>query len=259
MIGHIVTETLALVSEKPAEQCKNQSAVLLTELEIDSLALQEIITRLQDRCHVIIRDEVTARVRTVADLEDAVVQAAAASPASRIAMAEDYLRGHVSLHHERASRFRAASDRLRRHGLTDEHLLIDIGAGYTELDYYLRAEFGFRGRYVPADVWVDGSFDLGTWAPPRPFDWYAALEVVEHLEDPRTLIKRLKEWAGEGFVLTTPNKKVVDVFTQDPTHLSDLDEETLQSWGMQTTLHNFYGQYQDGICAVWTRRLKDGA
>ncbi|MFF8443353.1 phosphopantetheine-binding protein [Streptomyces californicus] len=258
MIEHIVTETLTRVTEKPASACSPRTVGLFTELEVDSLALQEIITTLESRCHVVIPDEVTARVRTVGDLCQAATDALAASPPGRIAMAEDYLRGHKSLHHERASRFQAASDRLRARGLSDEHVLIDLGAGYTELDYVLRSSYGFRGRYVPADVWVDGTFDLLTWEPSRPFHWYAALEVIEHLADPGSLVERLKEWAVEGFVLTTPNKNVVDVFAQDPTHMSALDEETLQRWGLETSLHNFYGHYQDGICAVWTRRMKDG-
>ncbi|MER6503662.1 phosphopantetheine-binding protein [Streptomyces sp. NPDC001455] len=258
MIDHMVTDTLALVTQKRRQTFQDASAVLFSDLEVDSLALLEIITRLQEQCHVLIPDEVTARLRTVGDLHQAVHRAVAKSPTSRIAMAEDYLRGHKSLHHERAGRFRAASDRLRHKGLTDEHVLLDLGAGYTELDYVLRAEYGFRGRYVPADGWVDGRFDLSTWRPSRTFDWYAALEVIEHLKDPRSLVENLKEWAVEGFVLTTPNKNVVDVFAQDPTHLSALDEEALRGWGMETSLHNFYGHYQDGICAVWTRQNKKG-
>ncbi|GAA3789977.1 methyltransferase domain-containing protein [Streptomyces chiangmaiensis] len=138
-------------------------------------------------------------------------------------------------------------------GLDDADILVDVGAGFTELDFFLRNEYGWRGRYVPLDAWVDGTFDFSTWRPARPVGWYAALEVLEHLQDPEDLIRRMKESALKGFVVTTPNSNVVDVLAQDPTHVTALDEDTLRKWGLATSLHNFYGQYQDGICGLWRK------
>jgi hypothetical protein len=157
----------------------------------------ETVTALETLTRSTIPDEITGQLATVGDLHDAVSRCAS-SAFSRIAQAEEYLRGHVSLHFERAARFRAASERLRAGGLDDSDLLVDLGAGLTELDYALRAEYGWRGRYVPMDAWVDGRFDLDTWRPARPVGWYAALEVLEHLHDPEDLVRRMKEGRSRG-------------------------------------------------------------
>ncbi|WP_329428876.1 NUDIX domain-containing protein [Streptosporangium sp. NBC_01495] len=81
---------------------------------------------------------------------------------------------------------------------------MDVGAGLTELDVCLRVDYGWRGRYVPVDGWLDG-VDLETWQPPRAFDWFACLEVLEHLRDPGRLVKALQDNATCGLVITTPN------------------------------------------------------
>jgi hypothetical protein len=39
------------------------------------------------------------------------------------------------------------------------------------------------------------------------------------------------------------------------THVTALDEKILQSWGLTTSLHNFYGRCQDGICGLWRKGL----
>ncbi len=252
MIAHLVTATLMSVSGRSQVECEDRERSLFNDLGMDSLALMETVTALERVTHCTIPDEITGQLQTVGDLRDA-VDRCAGTPRSRIAQAEEYLMGHVSLHFERAARFRAASERLRAHGLADSDILIDLGAGHTELDFFLRKEYGWRGRYVPMDAWIDGTFDLLTWRPARSVGWYAALEVLEHLEDPESLVRRMKESALEGFVVTTPNSKRVDVLAQDPTHVTALDEETLQSWGLRTTLHNFYGMHQDGICGLWRK------
>ncbi|MBT2491679.1 hypothetical protein J7E96_24755 [Streptomyces sp. ISL-96] len=169
---------------------------------------------------------------------------------ARIARSEEYLRGHESLFYERKSRFAAAADRLRAAGLGDTDILVDVGAGLTELDVVLRVDHGWRGRYVPVDAWVDGT-DLADWTPPRAVEWFAALEVLEHLLDPEALVERFKQHALSGFVITTPNPDRVDVLAMDPTHVTPIDQKALRGWGMRTTLHNFYGAFQDGIAAVW--------
>ncbi|MEV5551918.1 acyl carrier protein [Streptomyces sp. NPDC052309] len=252
MITHLVTGTLMAISGRPQTECADLGRHLFTDLGMDSLGLMETVTALEKVAGCTIPDEVTGQLATVGDLHAAVSRCASGA-GSRIAQAEEYLRGHTSAHFERAGRFRAASERMRASGLDDTDILVDLGAGFTELDYYLRAEYGWRGRYVPLDAWVDGTFDLDTWRPARPVGWYAALEVLEHLTDPEGLVRRMKESALKGVVVTTPNSDVVDVLAQDPTHVTPLDEKTLQRWGMTTSLHNFYGQYQDGVLGLWRK------
>jgi len=155
---------------------------------------------------------------------------------------------------ERAARYATAADRLSAGGLCDLHTLADIGAGRTELDYLLRTERGWRGRYVPVDRWTgpDG-LDLDTWVPPRRWDWFACLEVLEHLTSPMRLLDMMCDAAVHGVVVTTPNPEVIDVLALDPEHRTPLTRQQLASAGLYTSVHNFYGADSDGICAVWYR------
>lgn len=251
MIACLVAEVLAEVTGLHPAECAREDAQLFTDLGLDSLTLLETIERLQQCAHCLIPDEMTARIQTVGGLQQAVARCADTA-ASRIGMSEEYLRGHASVFFERANRFMACGDRLRHHGLADRDILVDLGAGLTELDYHLRVSYGWRGRYVPVDAWVDG-IDLMRWTPPRPVQWLAALEVLEHLDDPRAFVRMMQGCATKGVVVTTPNADSVDVLAMDPSHKSPLRRSTLEEWGMHTTLHNFYGHYQDGIAGVWTR------
>lgn len=165
---------------------------------------------------------------------------------------EEYVRLDRRPYHERKSRYLVAADRMLRGGLCERDVVVDVGAGYTELDVCLRIDHGWRGRYVPVDGWIDGT-DIEQWTPRYDYDWYAALEILEHLHDPRRLVNAFKATAKRGFVITTPNPDVVDVLAMDPTHITPLSRELLESWGLYTTVHNFYGRHEDGIAALWTR------
>ncbi|MFE4540288.1 acyl carrier protein [Streptomyces scopuliridis] len=67
-----VVEALASITGRPQEACRQPDAVLEHDLGVDSLALLEVVETLQERLRITVPDEVTARVRTVADLQDAV-------------------------------------------------------------------------------------------------------------------------------------------------------------------------------------------
>jgi hypothetical protein len=153
---------------------------------------------------------------------------------------------------ERSARYEVAADRLMTGGLSDRHALADVGAGHTELDVCLRIAHGWRGRYVPWDRWT-GDVDLETWVPPVHWEWVAALEVLEHLQDPFRLLLDLMASATLGVVVTTPNPEVVDVLAMDPTHVTPITRDQLATAGLYTSLHNLYGTEDDGICGVWYR------
>ncbi len=171
----------------------------------------------------------------------------------RIHEAENYLRcPRGTTYAGRRARYDAAADRLYSAGISNTDILADVGAGWTELDVCLRVDWGWRGRYVPVDAWLDG-VDLNQWTPPRAFDWFAALEVLEHLNEPERLVRTLQEHATKGVVVTTPNPEVWDVRAMDPTHVSPITTTALKEWGFQTGLLTFYGKYQDGIVGLWTR------
>jgi hypothetical protein len=163
-----------------------------------------------------------------------------------------YIRVDRRPYSERKARYQVASDRLHRGGFCDRDILMDLGAGGTELDYCLRTEHGWRGRYAPVDGWIDGT-DLEGWTPRRRPDWFAALEVLEHLQDPQSLIDMMREHAERGFVLTTPNADVVDVLAMDEDHVHAINREQLEGWGIYVTVHTFYGTPDDGLCGLWTR------
>ncbi|WP_440100006.1 hypothetical protein [Streptosporangium sp. H16] len=170
----------------------------------------------------------------------------------RIRLCEEYIHRPRTPYRARKPRYDAAADRLFSARISNRDILVDVGAGGTELDVCLRVDYGWRGRYVPIDGWLDG-VDLETWQPPRTFHWFACLEVLEHLHDPGRLVKALQDNATCGLVITTPNPEVWDVLSMDPTHLTPISQDMLKAWGFETTLHTFYGKYQDGITGMWTR------
>ncbi|GAA0574454.1 acyl carrier protein [Streptomyces mordarskii] len=70
-------EALVQAAGQP-QAAQAQPEVLLEDLGVDSLALLELVETLQSRLAIVVPDEVTARIRTVADLQDAVGQLVAA-------------------------------------------------------------------------------------------------------------------------------------------------------------------------------------
>ncbi|MET8382527.1 hypothetical protein ABZV14_05930 [Streptosporangium canum] len=172
----------------------------------------------------------------------------------RIQQCEQYIHQPRTPYAARKARYDAAADRLFAARISNYDILVDVGAGLTELDVCLRVDHGWRGRYVPVDGWLDG-VDLETWEPPRSFDWFAALEVLEHLHNPGRLVKAMQQHATRGVVITTPNPAVWNVLAMDPAHVTPVSRDTLEKWGFTTTLHTFYGKYQDGITGLWTRAL----
>ncbi|MFE3907107.1 phosphopantetheine-binding protein [Streptomyces sp. NPDC059153] len=64
------------------EECARRRAVLDLGLGLDSLALLELVETLQGRLTIVVPDEVTIRIPTVADLQDAVARLVAAALSS---------------------------------------------------------------------------------------------------------------------------------------------------------------------------------
>lgn len=168
----------------------------------------------------------------------------------RMKQAEQYLWGPRDSYNRRKNRYDMTGQLMRYAGLGDRDIIADVGAGLCELDLCLRQDFGFRGRYVPLDGWLDG-MDLEVWEPPRTFDWFVALEVLEHVHDPLRLVRSLQAKAVKGIVVTTPNPDVWDVLAMDDTHVTPIEQDLLADWGFATSLHEFHGKYRDGIAGIW--------
>lgn len=164
---------------------------------------------------------------------------------------DEYLASRTGKYEWRAIRYRAAAQAMRWRGLDDAMTVMDVGAGWTEFDYCLRAEFGWKGRYIPIDGGIDGT-DLEVWTPPREADWMVGLEIIEHLDDPNRLINALQFYARKGVVLSTPNPRTTDVLGMDPTHKTPIPEAWLRRRGFAVYEASFYGQPNDSLFAVWT-------
>lgn len=158
----------------------------------------------------------------------------------------------------RAIRYRAAIQQLFDMGLDDSMTIVDVGAGMTEFDYCLRAEFNWRGRYIPIDGGIDGT-DIRTWIP-RQAHFFVALEILEHLEDWVSVTIRMKNAATKGIVVSTPDPEACDVLAMDPTHVVEINGSDLEVQGFKTYAKRFYGGTYgetyygtDAILGVWTR------
>lgn len=92
---------------------------------------------------------------------------------------------------------------------------------------------------------------------PRPARFAVALEVLEHLDDPWTLIERLKS-VVDVIVVSVPNPETVDVLGIDDTHKTIITADEFESAGFAVWEELFYGGVyssgeDDALFAVWAR------
>lgn len=171
-------------------------------------------------------------------------------------VADDYMSERTGRFEYRAVRYRAALEAMQEHGLSHNHTVYDIGAGWTELDAVLRVDGGWRGRYIPVDFGTDGT-NLESWVPPRHVDFAAALEIIEHLYHPWRLVEALKN-AAPVVVISVPNPETCDVMGMDADHKSIITREDLEAHGFVVQTRTFYGGVYsngepDSLLAVWSR------
>lgn len=180
----------------------------------------------------------------------------------RIAEADAYLASRTGNYIFRTVRYNAAATAMGirspfRSPDQDDWTVVDVGAGWTELDYYLRRVRGWRGRYIPVDACIDG-VDLNMWAPPREAEWFVALEVLEHLSCPYKLIWRMQVQAIKGVVVSTPNPDTTDVLGMDSTHKCSIPRTALEQLGFTVEERSFYGKPRDSLFGVWRREETHG-
>jgi hypothetical protein len=159
---------------------------------------------------------------------------------------DDYLNERTGKYDYRAVRYRKAADWLFLNGLTDEHTIVDIGAGWTEFDYCLRKEYDWRGRYIPIDGGIN-NIDLNNWVPERNVDFFVALEILEHLHNPVRLLNEMQNHSNIGVVLSVPDPEKVDVFGLDETHVIEVTTQMLEEQGVTAVSEQLYGGvFSDG-------------
>lgn len=170
---------------------------------------------------------------------------------------DNYMDERTGKYEYRAVRYRRAINAMKFYGLDDSMTIFDVGAGMTEFDYCLRAEFNWRGRYIPIDGGIDGT-DLNNWTPPRDAHWFVALELLEHLNNWGGLVQRMQAKATQGIVISTPDPRTTDVLGMDPTHVVEIQPEYLRLYDFKVTDETFYGGVfsngqPDSLFGVWTR------
>jgi len=170
---------------------------------------------------------------------------------------DNYMDERTGKYEYRAVRYRAAIDWMYEQGLDDSMTVVDVGAGMTEFDYCLRAEYGWRGRYIPVDGGIDGT-DLNAWVPPRDAHFFVALELIEHINDWPRLVNAMKGKASRGVVLSTPNPFTTDVIGMDPTHVCEVYPGELELFGFNVKNAMFYGGVfsggrADSLFATWRK------
>lgn len=173
-----------------------------------------------------------------------------------VTAADEYMAERTGKYDYRKIRYTAALRAMQRRGLSDSDTVMDIGAGWTELDYCLRVDGDWRGRYIPIDAGIDGT-DLEDWTPPRDVEYAVALELLEHLYDPAAVVRLLQE-SAQHIVVSVPNPRTVDVLAIDRTHVTVVTREMLQSWGFTVAERMFYGGafsdgHPDGLFGVWDK------
>jgi len=169
---------------------------------------------------------------------------------------DQYMDERTGKYEWRAVRYRAAIEAMLEAGLDDSMTIFDVGAGMTEFDFCLRAEYRWMGRYIPIDGGIDGT-DLNRWVPPREAHWFVALELLEHLTNWEHLVRQMQFSATQGVVISTPNPRTTDVIGMDPTHVVEIQPGALRDYGFKVTEETFYGGVfsngePDSLFGVWT-------
>ena len=172
-----------------------------------------------------------------------------------ILQADAYLSERTGCYDYRSVRYRAAGDELVAMGLADTDTIYDLGAGMTELDYSLRVDFNWRGRYIPVDQGIDGT-NIQWWSPRRKVEFTVALEFLEHIPYPEMVVQNMQAVTSKGMVVSVPNPETVDVLGIDDTHVTEVTREMLEGWGFTVYEQKFYGGVfsggkADSLLGVW--------
>ena len=160
---------------------------------------------------------------------------------------EAYLQQRTSCYEFRSIRYGAVYEQMKNMGLKKSDSVMDIGAGDCEFERYLREQNHF-GDYVPIDGLIDGT-DLNLWTPKHSANFLVAIEVIEHLLNPFRMLSVMEMFATKGAIVTTPNPSVVDVYSMDETHISEMTASDFCSLGWKVVPQIFFAEYEDSLLA----------
>lgn len=157
---------------------------------------------------------------------------------------------------DRVQEYRAVHEVLKKMGLKNDDLIVDVGAGPCDFDRYLR-EAGWHGRYWPIDGAVQGvdftTDDPDEYLPVGRVDWVVCIETIEHIPARMEMLSALRDRVGYGLVITTPNGEIMDVSQLDPTHVDSYDTQTFTDAHMQVFGVTFSPErpQPDTLIAYW--------
>lgn len=175
-----------------------------------------------------------------------------------LATCREYIGNRYSSYEFRCIRYEAVLESLRLLGLKNTgHSIVDVGGADGEFGRYLR-EQGFKGRYDVIDGYIDGT-DLNKWNPEADsYHFAVSIEVIEHLEIPRSFLRQLDRVARNGVVLTTPNPHVTDVKAMDATHISEVYPADFYSQGYRVFPQILFFENGDSLLAIKDKRCMIG-
>lgn len=169
-------------------------------------------------------------------------------------LALDYLNERTGTLEYRFIRYSAVADELFARGMSDHSILVDLGAGTCDFDFYLRTVRGWKGRYLPVDASIDGTDFEDGWCPRVTFDFAVAIELLEHVTKPYQLTQDILRKA-KVFVATTPNTDELGetyVRAIDRTHVRPIYKADLEVWHANPIkVCSFFGKPKDSLLAVW--------
>lgn len=172
----------------------------------------------------------------------------------RFKEAESYLRARTGKYEWRCIRYNEVVTLLDKMGLDNDDLIIDIGAGYGDFDYFLRHERHFKGRYLPVDAALDGT-NLNTWTPKVAGSFIVGMEILEHLDNPHRAMRIMVDYSTKGCIATTPNPAVVDVMAMDKTHISNIYSWIFLNAGWNVYSRDCFGAKDDSLIAYYRKEI----
>ena len=89
---------------------------------------------------------------------------------------------------------------------------------YTGMDFSKEGLRHVKGRAILGDIKT-------TMMPERSYDTVLAMEIVEHVDNPGELIKRIAPWARKQVIITVPNNRMGP--DQNVFHVAKYDKESI--------------------------------
>jgi 2-polyprenyl-3-methyl-5-hydroxy-6-metoxy-1,4-benzoquinol methylase len=163
--------------------------------------------------------------------------------------------------------FKNVLNRLKRHGFSKAHSLLDYGCGNGLFLQYLQ-ELGFERSYGYDPYSSNDRFNAPEILQQAPFDYILLQDVLEHVENPRAILQQLDQLiAPGGYVfISTPNADKVDLSQSHlpeycnevhaPYHLHMYTRKTLEALGSEyqwQAAEFFERPYHDLILGINSR------